>query len=134
MAKWVALGGGGGEAGGGGERMLAWGLAVSRAEEVNSRRLAQKSALNSTSAVGWAGGNQSIGAWELRCDPGKLWSVGGHAPQHLTVPLGSRCLLRTVTTYERGANPLAVGCWEGFGRRFCVPRGYMEHYQFRVHG
>jgi|TARA_B110000093_G_scaffold80882_1_gene87691 hypothetical protein len=89
---------------------------------------------NVTSTAGWRGTNQSIGAWELRCDAGRVARSRGEAPQRLSLPVGTRCRLRAETSYERGyeRGHLMVGCWEGFGKRLCTPRGFAEHYRFRV--
>jgi hypothetical protein len=90
---------------------------------------------NATSLAGWSGTNQSIGSWELRCDAGHGVRSRGGALKRLSLPIGARCRLRAETSYEQGhlmQGHLMQGCWEGFARRFCMPRGYVEHYRFRV--
>lgn len=82
-------------------------------------------------SVGWEGTNQSIGVWELRCGSGIVARHNGYAPRvEIDLAVGAVCRLRAETSYETGH--LLVACWSGFGKRFCMPRGFAEHYRLRV--
>ncbi len=112
--------------------MLAWALIVAHNDKAKSaRKDSPQIPLRRYDSVGWEGTNQSIGVWELRCGSGIVARHNGYAPRvDVDLAVGAVCRLRAETSYETGH--LLVACWSGFGKRFCMPRGFAEHYRLRV--
>ena len=121
---------------------LALPLARPNAPDGGAWGRANANATTVTSRLGWehrARAPPAEDAWALRCDAPRAHAVlaTGGATVVATVPAGARCRLRTATAWRGGGGgargpALAGACWVGFGRRLCAPRGFVEHFEFRV--